>query len=832
MTPRCKMDDGRNSIALSDGISEVTDRLQLQPISLTQELSGVQVTGGNLNIVGGNQHHHQHFHQHSYTPTEATDNEIPHILEQVPNYRDIHGANLSRATAGTGPCFDQWDQFHEWSGMQGVLKTMWGSGMPGAGKTIFVSIVINEVESRAEASESPICVGYIYFRYSDHATATVGDFLEVLVKQTIERHSSCIPTCKELYARHIREKTRPSDAELLQLLRKFSTLMEATFYFLEALDEAPSDIQLDLLEKLTSLNVKLFITSRPLTALEARFPAAHLFPIIAQDRDLDLHIAKELSRSILLQNILNQGDPMLRERITSTIKRKCGGMFLHASLQLDALRDCASAYDVEKTLEDFPPQIEGVYQQTWTRILNQTPNMVILAKNVLVWVLCATRALRIEELCSFIATCPETHKFDCSRRVEPATLMVLCRGLVNVEEKTDVVRFVHYTAKDVVEHLISGSSPYPHSLPVLICMALLTERGFQCFTINTRDALNKAMKADTLVEYAYGSWSIHAHKLLDSGQTADQLAAFIQGCHGFPVDFGCDPFFPICLLEPLHMAAYFDLPITLAGPAHLLNPNQLTLHGGARTPLTLAIHMNSLNAMKELLNLPRILVNAADGHEWTPLMSALGLDQWPKSDVNHAMVALLLAHPQVDVNASSDSRLSPLMRASKEDSEEAVSLLLAHPRTKPNQVNSEGHTALMLASRYGYRHIVKLLVADPCVNIHLRSKSGQNALDMAKEEMEKWPSTFAWLLAVTPHAAPFCGPADITKRMPHHAEIIELLHIHVNGKHLCSRRQKLKNTLHLVLNLPWKRWTRNMMKSIRSTNKQDSNPSIVYVESI
>ncbi|KAH6892705.1 hypothetical protein BKA70DRAFT_1440750 [Coprinopsis sp. MPI-PUGE-AT-0042] len=57
--------------------------------------------------------------------------------------------------------------------IQGVVKTMWGSGMPGAGKTIFASIVINEVEARAEASEYPICVCYIYFRYSDHTTATV-----------------------------------------------------------------------------------------------------------------------------------------------------------------------------------------------------------------------------------------------------------------------------------------------------------------------------------------------------------------------------------------------------------------------------------------------------------------------------------------------------------------------------------------------------------------------------------------------------------------------------------------------------------------------------------
>jgi ankyrin repeat domain-containing protein 50 len=118
------------------------------------------------------------------------------------------------------------------------------------------------------------------------------------------------------------------------------------------------------------------------------------------------------------------------------------GRFLHASLQLDALQDCASIYDVEKTLEEFPPRIEDVYKRTWTRILDQTPRMVLLAKNVLIWVLCATRSLTAEELCRAVATCPETYKFEQSRRVDEATLMGLCRGLVNIEEETNVVRFV------------------------------------------------------------------------------------------------------------------------------------------------------------------------------------------------------------------------------------------------------------------------------------------------------------------------------------------------------------------------------------------------------
>ncbi|KAH6874657.1 hypothetical protein BKA70DRAFT_1449327 [Coprinopsis sp. MPI-PUGE-AT-0042] len=555
--------------------------------SFIEAAQSVNINGGTFNVGGTH---------YSYGSGETTST----VPEATPNYRAIHSANLSRVTAGTGPRLPEWREYCQWRVPQDGLKTMWGTGMPGAGKTIFAAIVIKEVEHQAKANPR-ICVAYIYFRYSDHTKATVRDFLAVLVKQTIERHPDCFAISLELYDRHIRERTQPLEDELLQLLRRFSRVMEVTFYFLDALDEAPPDVQFDLLEKLSSLNVKLFITSRPLLALEARFPRAHRFAIHAQDFDLDLHIKKEISRSISLQTILNQGGAALRKKITLIVKEKCGGMFLHASLQLDALRDCKSLYHVEKTLEEFPRRIEEVYKRTWNRVLHQTPDTVALVRNVLVWVLCATRSLTIEELCHAVATCPNTHKFDESRLVDGAMLMGLCRGLVNVEEKNNVVRFVHYTAKDVVKALVSESSPYPHSLPALVCTALLTEHGFQQATLEKENVLKTALSDEFLLAYAYQHWSIHARESLHDPAVAGRISQFIKGCSAFPE--GLLDIIPAIydMLEPLHMAAYFDLPLSIAGSAHLRDPSHPTPHQG-QTPLSLAIRRNSLTTMGELLH--------------------------------------------------------------------------------------------------------------------------------------------------------------------------------------------------------------------------------------
>ncbi|KAH6911344.1 hypothetical protein BKA70DRAFT_1185890 [Coprinopsis sp. MPI-PUGE-AT-0042] len=691
-------------------------------------LSSMQVVGETVNFVEGDQHQHQHqhYHQHNHAPLQPTNHDIPAILKQVPNYRDIHIANLGKATEGTGPIFAEWEEFCEWMSIQGRPKTMWGSGMPGAGKTIFASIVINEVEARAEASKRPICVGYIYFRYSDHTTATVRDFLLVLIKQTIERHAGCLPLFNEVFARHIREKTLPSESELVQLLRRFAEVLAEMFYFLDALDEAPPDVQFDLLKRLSTLNVKIFITSRPIANLDSRFPGAHRFSIRAQDHDLELHIGKEIERSLVLQTILDQGGPLLRKKIMSTIKEKCEGMFLHASLQLDALRGCASVYAVEKTLEDFPRQIDKVYRQTWERIQDQAPDMFAVATNALVWVLCAARSLKIDELCHAIATCPVTHKFAPNRLVDTATLMGLCRGLVNVEEVTNIVRFVHYTAKDVVKGLVSESSPYPHSLPAAACMALLAEHGFQQMTLTDQRALEASLKAKPLLAYAYKNWSTHAHESLDDTSLVHRLSQFVQGCCAFPVGLSRYLSSLDDILEPLHMAAYFDFPLFVAGSVHLRDPNHLTPHEG-QTPLMLATRRDSLNAMRELLSLPGILVNAADKDGGTPLVYAV---EWSKE----ASLSLLLAHPKINVNAPNSYGRTALMDASSEE----AALILAHPKIKPNLVDFNGDTALMRASHFGRLEVVRVLLNDPRVQVNLKSKVGRTALDMAEERRRRY----------------------------------------------------------------------------------------------
>ncbi|KAH6876944.1 hypothetical protein BKA70DRAFT_218643 [Coprinopsis sp. MPI-PUGE-AT-0042] len=714
---------------------------------LSQVLWGVQVTGP-LNVAARDVHNHIHYHR----VESANDVDMPSILESVPNFRGIQIATLGRATPGTGLWIVECETFRLWLDPDGWLRIMWGYGMPGAGKTIAASIVINALEVHARNSTSPVCVCYIYFRYSDHTEATTRLFLEILVKQTIERHPGCLPLFNEVYARHVREKTQPSEEELLGLLRQLTSTM-VTFYFLDALDEAPTAIQIEIIQRLTSLNVKLFITSRPLKDVEAAFPNIHRFPIVAQPSDINLHIEKEISLSGNLRAILEEGGASLRDEVYTSIKEKCGGMFLHASLQLATLRECPNIREVKKTLTTFPSDIEDLYRKTWQRILDLVPAKALLARNTLTWVVHATRSLTIEELLEAVATCPDTHRFEHDRLVREETLVGLCHGLVAVEERTRLVRLVHYTAKDTLEWLIIETLPQPHSLLSAVCLARLADSGFLRTKLNRKYELEGALQAEPFLSYAYDSWFLHAQQSLADPLTTAQLIDFVVNCHAFPISYQ-DLWEDFDLLGPLHLVAYFNLPITFAGSDSLRNPNQGTAKRG-ETALILACMQGHDKAVKELLHLPNISVNATSVDGRTPLIwasreghegAARLLIACPSLDINAAddggwtaliwasdrghqgVVVLLLSHPDIDVNAASNSNNTALAMASMEGHEEVVALLLARPDINVNAAGQEMDMALTKAAKYGEESIVKLLLAHPSIQVSTRElKAARNA---------------------------------------------------------------------------------------------------------
>ncbi|KAH6889061.1 hypothetical protein BKA70DRAFT_1409263 [Coprinopsis sp. MPI-PUGE-AT-0042] len=687
----------------------------LRSTAMFSNANDLKIVGSNLTVVGGDVNHNHHVHYHY-----ERQRDIWAILQSIPNFRNIYHYMLSKATRGTGMWLVKGKRFRLWLEPNGDIKILWGSGIPGAGKTVLASIVIEHLEGLSKGTDLKVCVCYVYFRYSDHSEVAVRSILEILVMQTLERHPECQALIEQTYARHLRERTEPTEEQLLSLLRQLTKGMTVTFYILDALDEAPTKIQLAILKTLASLDVKLFITSRPLKTVEASVPKAHIFHIVAQDADIDLHIAKGINENAELQRLL-QVNPLLKDEIVSTVKRNCGGMFLHASLQLDALGECLSDQDVRDTLKSFPSSIEDVYRQTWARISNQSHKHASLAKAVLVWVLNASRSMTMDELERAVATSPSTYKFEPNRVVPGTTLVSLCGGLITIGEDSRLVRLVHYTAKETLESLLREAFPHPHALLAATCMTHLAERGFQNTTISSEGEFKSVLEKDLLLAYASEAWAVHALAALDVEDIRCRTTHFVTKCSAFPAFTSPDRSRYFDILTPLHVLALCRLPLALIEDA--TNPNLITkVH--QQSALVVASRLGHEGAAASLLALTGIQVNLVDSYGLSALMEAA-------RDGRMGILALLLAHPEIEVNLTKSDGWSALKLAACGGHEGAVKLLLAFPGIQVNLTDDRGWTALMLAARYGHEGTVMLLLAHTRIEVNLVNSNGRSALMLA-----------------------------------------------------------------------------------------------------
>jgi Cdc6-like AAA superfamily ATPase len=109
-------------------------------------------------------------------------------------------------------------------------------GIPGAGKTILASIVIEQLISRFHDNHD-VGIAYIYCDFRRKDEQRLGDLLASLVKQLSETRPSVPDIIKHLYQRHQSKRTRPSTDELSGTLQPVLASYSRVFIIIDALDE-------------------------------------------------------------------------------------------------------------------------------------------------------------------------------------------------------------------------------------------------------------------------------------------------------------------------------------------------------------------------------------------------------------------------------------------------------------------------------------------------------------------------------------------------------------------------------------------------------------------
>ncbi|RYP23580.1 hypothetical protein DL767_008772 [Monosporascus sp. MG133] len=173
---------------------------------------------------------------------------------------------INRRQAGTGQWLLDSPEFQAW--LQTDKQTLFCPGIPGTGKTILTSIVVNELTTHFGDNKS-IGVVYIYCNFRRQDEQKAQDLLASLLKQLTQGCSSLPNSVRSLHHDHKDKQTRPSFEEISRAIRSVAALYSRVFIIVDALDEAPFEDRDKFLEAMSNLQQEgqarsnIFATSRP-----------------------------------------------------------------------------------------------------------------------------------------------------------------------------------------------------------------------------------------------------------------------------------------------------------------------------------------------------------------------------------------------------------------------------------------------------------------------------------------------------------------------------------------------------------------------------------------
>jgi Cdc6-like AAA superfamily ATPase len=191
------------------------------------------------------------------------------------DYSTHQSDSINRRQEGTGLWLLNSTEFQEW--VNHSKKTLFCPGIPGAGKTIMSSIVVDHLNTKFE-SDAGVGLAYIYCSYQSQQKQEPEDLLMSLLKQLTQGRLSVPESVKSLYEYHKNQQVRPSCNEIVKTLHSTINLYSRVFVIIDALDEyhISNNERLNrLLSEVFGLQeqteVNFFATSRPISEITSQF---------------------------------------------------------------------------------------------------------------------------------------------------------------------------------------------------------------------------------------------------------------------------------------------------------------------------------------------------------------------------------------------------------------------------------------------------------------------------------------------------------------------------------------------------------------------------------
>ena len=258
---------------------------------------------------------------------------LEHWLCSV-DYAAQQSDSINRREEGTGLWLLESNSFYDW--INGDSRTLFCPGIPGAGKTIIASVVVDFLLSEFR-NHANIGIAFLYCSYTRQKEQKFVDLLSCLLLQLMRAHSQSPETVLAMCRRHMQKGTRLSSREIIDAIRNVVAESDKTFIILDALDECSNedrtrDMLLEEISKLQeTLSITLFATSRSLPGIVSKFQNKRCasLEIRASNQDVRRYLARQVT---LLPAFVSRNRD-LQESVEAEVANSVDGMYVYDHMQ-------------------------------------------------------------------------------------------------------------------------------------------------------------------------------------------------------------------------------------------------------------------------------------------------------------------------------------------------------------------------------------------------------------------------------------------------------------------------------------------------------------------
>ncbi|PGH32167.1 hypothetical protein GX50_05066 [[Emmonsia] crescens] len=439
------------------------------------------------------------------------------------DHEAIHDRASSEYSPGTGAWVLNSEQLRCW--LFGEHHLLWIHGIPGSGKTVLMSTILNQC-LLPKASEK-LVVAYYYCDFRSHDSCRPESVVGAIILQICQVLPSFPADVEDSFARHIGKDGKaapPSLEELEVLLGQVLPLVPSITIAVDALDECHERETLAKILRNLSSNastpVKVIVSSRREVDIVRFLKDQPSMSTQSKDADEDIH--QYIRSTMKLRPRLQKLSQALQEHIVDTLTKGACGMFRWVKCQLDELSRLRTDGAIKSALRGLPRDLDETYERILSRI--SEPD-IPLARQALLWLVHSSRPLTLSELAEGAVLQPNITTLDPEDKLrDPEDILEVCGSLVSVDDPHIVL--AHNSVRDYLLSSRAASNLPIFHLPesrclaelATLCLTYLLLTSFSAGPCLTPEDMTARLTTWPLLQYISHNWADHARPYLNPSQ--------------------------------------------------------------------------------------------------------------------------------------------------------------------------------------------------------------------------------------------------------------------------------------------------------------------------